>query len=44
VQTFNEVVEQEQRRFLDEMQLKAGIGKNYPLSENVFVTITCILN
>lgn len=26
------------------MQIKAGIGKNNPLSENIFVTITCILN
>ncbi len=26
------------------MDLKKGIGKNYPLKENVFVIITCILN
>lgn len=26
------------------MDLKSGIGMNYPLKENVFVIITCILN
>lgn len=26
------------------MELKPGIGRNFPLSENIFVMITCILN
>jgi MoxR-like ATPase len=26
------------------MEIKAGIGKNYPLTENIFVIITCVLN
>jgi hypothetical protein len=41
---FLRVVKREQDRFLDQMELKPGIGKNAPLKENIFVIITCILN
>lgn len=44
VDDFNDIVKKEQLHFLNQMQIKAGIGKNNPLSENIFVTVTCILN
>ena len=41
---FELLCKREQEKFLHKMDLKAGIGMNYPLKENVFVIITCILN
>lgn len=41
---FSDIIENEQKRVLDKMAIPAGIGKNYPLKENVFVIINCILN
>lgn len=44
IDRFKDIVKREQERFLDKMEIKAGIGRNYPLTENIFVIITCILN
>jgi len=41
---FFDIIENEQKRVLEKMAIPAGIGKNYPLKENVFVIINCILN
>jgi len=43
-ENFEKLCKNEQEKFLQKMDLKAGIGMNYPLKENVFVIITCILN
>ena len=44
IDKFKKVIHDQQRFFLDRMDIKQGIGKNLPLSENIFVIITCILN
>lgn len=44
IDRFKDIVKREQERFLDKMEIKAGIGRNYPLTVNIFVIITCILN
>eukprot|EP00347_Sterkiella_histriomuscorum_P010832 403374756 len=43
-QNFKTIVNQEQNRFIREMEIKKGIGMSQTLKENIFVIITCILN
>ena len=42
--SFENILKDEYRLFLDEMEIPAGIGKNTPLKENIFVIFTCIMN
>lgn len=44
VENFKAIIRNEQNQFIQQMEIKQGIGMNYPLTENIFVIITCILN
>jgi hypothetical protein len=44
VENFKAIIRNEQNQFIQQMEIKEGIGMNYPLTENIFVIITCILN
>jgi hypothetical protein len=41
---FKAIIRNEQSQFITKMEIKDGIGLNYPLTENIFVIITCVLN
>ena len=44
VNEFHNVLKQEYKRYIDQMEIPINIGKNIPLKENVFAMITCIIN
>ncbi len=42
--SFEDILKEEYKVYLDNIEIPPGIGKNTPLKENIFVIITCLMN